>query len=95
MHGQIIAILAASIVHQNAKQITKTKTKYTYHIYLLLQKANVQAYIIGDTELKIMIQKSSPINKRQDRVCFDDDGDDDDDHFPSRKRMGLQTTCPQ
>jgi hypothetical protein len=30
MHGQIIAILAASIVHQNATQITKTKTKYTY-----------------------------------------------------------------
>ena len=70
------------------------------HIYLLLQKANVQAYIIGDTELKIMIQKSSPINKRQDRVCFDDDDDDggggdDDNHFPSGKRMELQTTCPQ
>jgi hypothetical protein len=30
MHGQIIAILAASIVHQNAKKITKTNTKYTY-----------------------------------------------------------------
>ena len=22
-------------------------------------------------------------------------GDDDDNHFPSGKRMGLQTTCPQ
>lgn len=30
MHGQIIAILAASIVHHNAKKITKTNTKYTY-----------------------------------------------------------------
>jgi hypothetical protein len=46
-----------------------------------------------------MIQKSSPINERQDRVCFDDDdgggGGGDDNHFPSGKRMELQTTCPQ
>lgn len=65
MHGQIIAILAASIVHQNATQITKTNAKYTYsYISAIIEGANVQAYIIGDTELKNMIQKSSPINKR-------------------------------
>ncbi|MDQ4022202.1 MAG: hypothetical protein M3224_00570 [Thermoproteota archaeon] len=65
MHGQIIAILAASIIHHNAKKITKTNAKYTYsYISSIIEGANVQAYIIGDTELNNMIQKSSPINKR-------------------------------
>ena len=58
---------------------------------MILQRANVQAYIIDDTESKNKIQNSYPINKRQDLVCFDD-GDDDYYYFPSHseKRMGIK-----
>ncbi len=45
--------------------------------------ANVQAYIIDDTELRNMIQISYPINKRYELVCFDDDDDYYYYYFPS------------
>ena len=59
---------------------------------MILQKANVQAYIIYDNELKNMIQNSYPINKRQDLVYFDDNDDDYYYYFPSysEKIMGIK-----